>query len=94
MRKTINGESCWVCGTTYGLEYHHTFFGKKDQKDFTDKHMLGFYLCSEHHRGNYSPHHNRELDLKLKVIAQEKYEETHSRESFMDNKTGIGRNYL
>ena len=49
-------------------------------------------LC--HYCHNEPPngvHHNRENDLRLKKMAQRKFEETYSREYFM---LIFGRNYL
>ena len=40
---------------------------------------------------DYGVHFNKKLDLKLKQDCQRKFEETHSREEFLEI---IGRNYL
>ena len=40
---------------------------------------------------NYDIHFNKDVDLEVKQECQRKFEETHSREEFMEI---IGRNYL
>ena len=83
-------KKCFYCGTTLNLERHHVIHGTAGRR-IADKLGLTIWLCSEHHRGNYSPHQNRELDLRLKRFAQSCYEDKHSREEWMQK---VGRNYL
>lgn len=83
-------KQCFYCGTTLNLERHHCIHGTAGRR-IADKLGLTIWLCSEHHRGNYSPHQNRELDLRLKRFAQSCYEDKHSREEWMQK---VGRNYL
>jgi len=80
--------SCYVCGST-NVEYHHALFGAKYRK-LADKYGLIVALCPEHHRGKYSPHFDRELDLELKRKAQEEFEAVHGHEAWM---RVFGRNY-
>lgn len=82
-------KKCEICETTNNLELHHCFFNKNRKN--SDKYGLVVWLCAEHHRGNYSPHGNREVDLMFKMKAQKKFEEIHSREEFVKN---FCRNYL
>lgn len=42
--------------------------------------MNHIYLCAEHHRGNNSPHRDREIDLRYKRKLQEKLFEIFDRE--------------
>lgn len=83
-------QSCIICGTMTGLEHHHCFPGNPNRQH-SDEDGLWVWLCAEHHRGNMSVHFNRNMDLKLKRFAQQKYEETHTREEFIRR---YGRNYL
>lgn len=81
--------NCYICGDT-NTEEHHVMFGTANRK-ISDKYGLTVRLCPLHHRGNVSPHHNRELDLILKEIAQTKFETKYSHEKWMEL---FGRNYL
>lgn len=74
-------KECFVCGTTYNLHEHHIFFGSANRK-CSERHGLKCFLCYEDHEGTKGVHHNRELDLELKKVAQAKFEETHTREEF------------
>jgi len=86
---------CYLCdcnGNKDALEIHHIFFGTANRK-LSEKYGLKVWLCGEHcHRnGKYAVHRNRKTDLKLKREAQEKFEETHTREEFIQI---FGKNYL
>lgn len=92
MKKSIicNDKVCYVCGAVRQLHRHHIFFGTANRK-VSERLGLTVYLCIEHHEGTGGVHHNRELDLQLKRLAQQCYESSHSREEWMQN---IGKNYL
>lgn len=82
---------CIVCRSMYNIHKHHVFYGTANRK-LSEKYGLTVYLCSRHHNGSdYGVHFNKELDTRLKRLAQEKFEKTHSREEFMQI---FGRNYL
>lgn len=83
-------KQCFFCGTTLNLERHHCIHGTAGRR-IADKLGLTIWLCSEHHRGKYSPHQLKEIDLRLKRFAQSCYEDKHSREEWMQK---VGRNYL
>lgn len=83
--REIFGERCVV-----GLEEHHIFFGNPGRK-LSEKYGLKVWLTYEHHRGDDGVHMHRRIDLWLKKRAQEKFEETHTREEFIQI---FGRNYL
>ena len=76
-----NERECFICGTTTNLNLHHIFFGVSNRKQ-SDKYGLWVFLCVRHHTGNEGVHFNKELDLELKQMAQNKFEETHTREEF------------
>lgn len=84
-----NEKYCFLCNTTINLEDHHIYFSSL--RKTSEKNGFKCWLCPEHHRGNRSPHMNREIDLTLKRACQRKFEETHTRAEFM---AIIGRNYL
>ena len=76
---------------TIGLHEHHIFYGNSNRKK-SEQHGLKVWLCGYHHNlSNMGVHFYKPLDIKLKRLAQEKYEETHTREDFMRE---FGRNYL
>lgn len=74
-------KQCYFC-RKYGVQEHHIFYGTANRKKSENR---GFkvYLCQEHHTGNSGVHFDKELDLQLKKMAQEYYEqEIGSREDF------------
>lgn len=76
-----NMHECFVCRTTLNLHTHH-IYGAANRKN-SDKHGCIVRLCARHHNmSNEGVHFNRVLDLKIKQMAQRKFEETHSREEF------------
>lgn len=78
MKSIIQDEKkCFITGRTYWLEEHHIFFGRAYRK-LSEKYGLKVWLTRELHRGSSGVHFNRELDLKLKRIAQEKFEEAYT----------------
>ena len=80
---------CFICGR-YGTEIHHIFYGTANRR-LSDKYGLVVGLCYDHHRGNQGVHFNRELDLKLKKYAQERFMEAYPQDDFL---AVFGRNYL
>lgn len=71
---------CRICGNN-NTELHHTVF--KSQASYMANIKINFmYLCPQHHRGNYSPHMNRELDLTFKKELQNRLEELFDREYY------------
>ena len=85
-------KECYVCNTTYNLHDHHIIYGTANRKQ-SEKYGLKVWLCMYHHTGsNEAVHNNRELDLKLKRIAQEYYEAHYgTRKSFIEI---FGKSYL
>lgn len=85
-----SNKECYVCGSTVNLHSHHIIFGTANRK-LSEKYGLKVYLCWQHHEGTNGVHgfYGHELDLKLKRIAQEKFEETYD-EDFIKI---FGRNY-
>lgn len=78
MKSIIQDEKkCFITGQTYWLECHHIFFGRANRK-LSEKYGLKVWLTRELHRGINGVHFNRELDLKLKRIAQEKFEKVYT----------------
>lgn len=85
---------CYLCGRNGNgdvLESHHCI-GASNRNN-SEKYGLKVWLCGDrcHRNGKNAVHRNRKTDLKLKRIAQAKFEETHSREEFVSI---FGKNYL
>lgn len=75
-------KECWVCGSPY-VELHHVIYGTAKRR-LSDKYGLTVYLCHKHHTGEEGVHFNPVLDKTLKQLAQKKFEEIYSRETFMN----------
>lgn len=83
--------TCVECGCR--MEHkHHIFFGISSEKKRAEKMGYMIPLCYMHHESSQEGiHHNPELNLKWRQIAQEHYEQTHTRSQFIQD---FGRNYL
>lgn len=66
-------KECYLCGRMTDLEEHHVIFGNPNRKN-SEKYGLKVWLCAEHHRGNEGPHHRRDVDVALKIMAQTAFE--------------------
>ena len=77
-----NKKECFVCKTTIGLHRHHIYpsYNRKN----SEKEGCWVWLCGFHHNlSNQGVHFNRELDLKIKRLCQERWEELNgTREDF------------
>ena len=93
MMKSILQEDtdyCFFCGK-YGTEIHHVVYGTANRK-LSDKYGLVVGLCYNHHRGRLGIHNgNKELDMKLKRMAQEAFQREYPDKDFL---AVFGRNYL
>ena len=83
-----NKKECFICRINYDVTttnkiYEHHIFEEKQSK----KYGLKIWLCHRHHATDprYSIHYQRQLDLELKQLAQKKFEESHSREDFIEH---------
>ena len=83
---------CYMCNRGIPTEVHHIYFGAKNRK-VSDRHGFIVHLCNDCHRGTNGVHgkYGYLVDTYLKKSCQLKYEETHTRQEFMDL---IGRNYI
>lgn len=86
---TTDWEHCFICGTTHNIQEHHIFFGTGNRK-LSEKYGMKVPLCIECHTGHKGVHHNRELDIRIKQLAQIEFEKNYSFEEFM---MIFGRNY-
>jgi len=84
-------KKCFVCGMDNVLHKHHIYAGVAN-RPLSEKYGCWVWLCPYHHNmSNHGIHADIELDKKIKQICQERFEETHTREEFMQI---FGRNYL
>lgn len=65
-------KECVICGHPYPEEHHIVFRGQQAALISCPHNKV--YLCYEHHRGNKSPHMDRDIDLKYKRQFQLKLE--------------------
>lgn len=83
-------EYCIECGR-YGTEVHHIFYGVANRK-LSTKYGCLCGLCYTHHRGKYGVHNgNKELDTRLKQMAQRRFMEVYKDKDFL---AVFGKNYL
>lgn len=76
----------------YGTEIHHVLYGKGNNRKLATKYGLVVGLCYNHHRGTQGVHNgNKELDMKLKQMAQRQFNLVYQNEDFL---ALFGRNYL
>lgn len=77
-------KECYVCHTTWDLHDHHVFEGGTNgNRKMSEKFGLKIYLCAYHHNmSDEGIHFNKELELQVKRMAQEVFEQTHTREEF------------
>jgi len=72
---------CMITGKPYA-ETHEIFYGPNRQLSI--RYGLQVKLSQEYHTGANGPHKNRDFDLELKRMGQEKFEQTNTRQEFMD----------
>lgn len=83
---------CYVCGARKRLEVHHIMYGH-GPRHLSEKYGLKVTLCDMHHRHAPAGIHagNRELDMRLKAVAQTEFEKIYGHSKWMRT---FGRNYL
>ena len=82
---------CFFCGSTVGLEEHHIFGGVANRK-ISEKYGLKINVCAYHHRDpKNGVQYNKELNQRVKSLAQIAFEARHSHEEWMQI---IKKNYL
>ena len=87
-----NERKCLVCGQYNNLHKHHCIYGAGRRK-LSEKYGLWVYLCPKHHNmSNAGVHYDKALDLKVKQLAQNAFENhVGARDEFIKV---FGRNYL
>lgn len=86
-------KECYVCHSRGKLHQHEALFGWA-HRELSIREGLVFWLCPRHHNAsNEGAHFNRELDLRLKRIAQEEWLKQHNNDMEQWMKI-FRRNYL
>ena len=86
-------KKCFVTGITTGLHKHHIYMGDP-LREISEENGFWVYLIKElHNITSFGVHgtYGHELDIALKQVCQRKFEETHTRDEFMNL---IGVNFL
>lgn len=87
-----NKNICFICGKR-ATEEHHCIYGTANRK-LSEKDGLKVYLCHWcHNEPPFGVHHNKNTDLKLKIIAEKKWIEYYhkTKEDFIRR---YGKNYI
>ena len=91
-----NEKRCFVCGFHY-VHKHHIYPGI-GRREMSEHLGLWVYLCPRHHNqaGSSVAVHGgfpdgKEIDRKLRILGQQKFEETHTREEWHRY---FGKSYL
>jgi hypothetical protein len=83
-------ERCYICGRQTTLERHHVLGGVAN-RPLSEKYGLWVWLCHEHHTGTNGAQYNKDLNQRLKRLAQIAFEARHSHKEWMDT---FRKNYL
>jgi len=92
MSKSIvqTNKECYLCGRKTCLERHHIMAGVANRK-ISEKYGIWLYLCADCHRGTEGAQYDKSLNLKIKQIGQQAFEQLYSHEKWMEL---FGKNYL
>ncbi len=87
-----NEKICFICDSESGLHRHHVFHGTANRK-LSEEYGCWVWLCPRHHNmSKEGVHYNAGLDLRIKQIAQERWEEVYgNRKDFIRT---FGKSYL
>lgn len=86
-------KECFITQSTSNLHKHHVFEGTANRK-ISEEDGLWIYLRADwHNMSNYGVHFNKELDLKIKRIAQQTWQDYYHKteEDFIRR---YGKNFL
>ena len=87
-----NEKICFVCDMEGDLHRHHVFHGTANRKK-SEEYGCWVWLCPRHHNmSSEGVHFNPGLDLRIKQMAQEAWEERYgNRGEFIK---AFGKSYL
>lgn len=92
MKSLLSNEKvCFVCGTTNDIHRHH-IYGGLGRRSLSERDGCWIYLCAAHHNMSARGiHFDKELDMRVKALCQEKWEERYG--STQDFIRRFGRSY-
>lgn len=68
-------KECFICKSPKNIHCHHIFEGTANRRK-SEQYGFKIYLCGPHHNlSNEGIHFNKELEIKIKRMAQEYFEE-------------------
>lgn len=86
-------KECWKCKTTLNLHKHHTLYGTANRKK-AEEDGCWVWLCARHHNmSDDGVHFNKEFDMELKQLSEQKWLEKNNKE-ISDFIKRYGKNYL
>lgn len=95
MSKSIlqNNKKYYITKSTNNLHKHHIFGGTANRKLSEEDGMWIWLRADWHNMSDYGVHFNKELDLKLKRIAQKRWQEYYhkTKEDFIKK---YGKSYI
>lgn len=95
MSKSIlqDKKECYITKSTNNLHKHHIFGGIANRKLSEEDGMWIWLRADWHNMSDYGVHFNKELDLKLKRIAQKRWQEYYhkTKEDFIKK---YGKSYI
>lgn len=95
MSKSIlqDKKECYITKSTNNLHKHHIFGGTANRKLSEEDGMWIWLRADWHNMSDYGVHFNKELDLKLKRIAQKRWQEYYhkTKEDFIKK---YGKSYI
>ena len=93
-------DKCYICGSKTKVEKHEVFYGVKNRPLSIEDGMV-IPLCSYHHNSsNQGVHRNKDLDIKLKQMAQRIWMDKYCNKNLSKNEQieqfikRYGQNYL
>jgi hypothetical protein len=83
-------KECYITGSIHGLHKHHIYQGARRRA--SDEWGCWVWLRADwHNLSNHGVHNDPDLDRRLKEACQERFEELHGHDKFIEV---FGKNYL
>lgn len=86
-------KECFICKNIYNLHSHHIFGGVANRK-LSEQDGMKVWLCAPHHNmSDAGIHFDKNLDLRVKRVAQLKWQEYYGKTED-DFRKRYGKSYL